>query len=200
MEQAGHSRCQLQCPKEKSLNISRRTSGPTENLEQWEGEPQCDILEEYRGQHESVRIQSKTMQALGNIAVVYATFEEAGAKPALRRRAYGYARNLEVGMKTIELKRTADDAHDRTRSYRDRCWTVTTDLVSAEEDPNESPGRLGQLIKETAGATHALSCGVLDLDYNEAKYLQEAFDMIDNFQRRTSQWGCEGQQTAEVIW
>ena len=40
----------------------------------------------------------------------------------------------EVGKKTIELKRKAGDAHDRTRSHRDRCWRATTDLVSAEEN------------------------------------------------------------------
>ena len=67
----------------------------------------------------------------------------------------------EVGKMTIELKRKADDAYDRTRFYMDRCWRVTT--VSAEEDLNESVGRLGQLVTD-AGATHALSCGVLDRD------------------------------------
>ena len=67
---------------------------------------------------------------------------------------------------TFDLKRKADDDHDRTRSVRDRCRRPTKDLVLAEVELNDSIGRLGQLVKETAGATHALSCG--DHDSNEA--------------------------------
>ena len=41
-----------------------------------------------------------------------------------------------------------------------------------------------QLIKDTAGATHALSCGVADRDSHEIHSLQDAADMIEDFQRR----------------
>ena len=43
---------------------------------------------------------------------------------------------------------------------------------------------MGQLTRDTAGATHALSCGTTDRDCNEVRYLQESLDMIEDFQRR----------------
>ena len=55
----------------------------------------------------------------------------------------------------------------------------------AEEGLND----LGQLIKNTAGATHALSCGDLDRESNEAASSREAFDLVEEFQRRGSSRG-----------
>ena len=51
------------------------------------------------------------------------------------------------------------------------------------------------LVKDTAGATHALSCGVPDRECIELKYLQEALDMIEEFQRRGTRRGSSRQQT-----
>ena len=42
---------------------------------------------------------------------------------------------------------------------------------------------MGQLTRDTAGATHALTCGTTDRDCNEVKNLQEAVEMIENFHR-----------------
>ena len=78
-----------------------------------------------------------------------------------------------IDMKTVELKRKADEALDQIRAHRSRCRQATKEFQKAQEDLNESVGRLGQLTKETAGATHALSCGVPDRESNEAHYLQE---------------------------
>ena len=50
--------------------------------------------------------------------------------------------------------------------------------MKAEEVLNNGVGCLGTLVKDTAGATHALTCGVPDLESNETKYLKEALDMI----------------------
>ena len=69
------------------------------------------------------------------------------------------------------------------------------DLLSADEALNNSLGRLGRLVEDTAGATQALSRGVS----NEAKYVREALDTIDDFQRRTSWRGSASQGSAEVI-
>ena len=99
----------------------------------------------------------------------------------------------DAGMKTIDLKRKVDDAHDRTRSHRDRCRRATKELQTAEEDLNNSLGCLGDLVKDTASVAHALSCGVVDKDSNESKYLRETLDMIDEFQSR------RGPETTEVI-
>ena len=72
-------------------------------------------------------------------------------------------RSLEdASTRTIETERKADDAHDRIRSHRDRCRRATKELKTAEEDLNDSLGRMGQLIKDTSWATDALSCGVPD--------------------------------------
>ena len=42
-----------------------------------------------------------------------------------------------------------------------------------------------QLTKDTVGATHALACGVPDRGSNEVRFLQEALDMLEDFQRQT---------------
>ena len=56
----------------------------------------------------------------------------------------------------------------------------------AEEVLNNSLGCLDKLVRDTASATHALSCGVLDRDSNETKYLKEALEMINDWQARSS--------------
>ena len=78
----------------------------------------------------------------------------------------------------------ADEAHDQIRAHRDRCRRVWTECGTAEEELNECLGRMDQLIRDTAVAPHALSCGTADGDTNEVKYLQEALNMIEDFQRR----------------
>ena len=62
----------------------------------------------------------------------------------------------------------------QVRDHRERCRRVSAEYGTAEEDLNECLVRMGQLIRDTAGATHALSCGTTDRDSNEARYLQEA--------------------------
>ena len=91
-----------------------------------------------------------------------------------------------ASQRTIELKRKADDAHDRTRSHLERCRRATKDHMKAEEVLNNNMGCLGLVVKDTASATHALSCGVPDRDSNETKYLREALEMIDEWQARCS--------------
>ena len=112
-------------------------------------------------------------------------------------------RSLEDASKrTIELKRKADDAHDRTRSHRDRCQRATKDHMMAEEILSKSLGCLDDLVKDTTGATHALFCGVPHVDGNEAKYQREALEMIEEFQNRSSRCsseGHEGQENTEVV-
>ena len=85
-----------------------------------------------------------------------------------------------------ETNRKADDAHDRIKTHRDQCRRATKELETAEEDLNDSIGRMEQLLEDTAAATHALSCGIPDLDSHEVRYLHEALDMIEDFQRRGS--------------
>ena len=60
------------------------------------------------------------------------------------------------------------------RAHRERCRRVSAEYGTAEEDLNECLVGMKQLIRHSAGATHALSCGTTDRDSNEARYLQEA--------------------------
>ena len=93
-------------------------------------------------------------------------------------------RGLEdVDRKTVELKAT--DAHDRTRSHRDRCRRATK-YMTVEGEINES---LGKLASSSMALREPLSCGVPDRECNEAKYLQEALNMIEEFHRRGSRRG-----------
>ena len=80
------------------------------------------------------------------------------------RALHGAAcRDLEdVGTKTVEFKRKADDADHRNRSHKERCRRARKDQMMAEEVLNNSLGCLGCLVKYTAGATHALTSGVPD--------------------------------------
>ena len=49
---------------------------------------------------------------------------------------------------------------------------------------NLSLGFLGWYVKETAAATHSLTCGVPDRESNEVKYLRDAAQLIEEWQRR----------------
>ena len=45
--------------------------------------------------------------------------------------------------------------------------------------------------EDTAGVTHAPSCGALDRGSNEVRYLQEPLEMIEEFQRRGAEPGYD---------
>ena len=82
----------------------------------------------------------------------------------------------------------------KSELIEDRCRRATAEFVTAEEDLNDCLGRVGRPIKDKGGATHALSCSVPDHS-NEVRSLQEALDMIEDFQRRGAR-----REMAEVIW
>ena len=98
------------------------------------------------------------------------------------------------GAKFNDAKRKAEGAQGQVKVHRERCRRFSAVFRTAEEDLYERLGRLGQLIRVTAGATHALSCGTTDRDCHEVKYLQEAFEMIENFQRRDTR-----REVAEIM-
>ena len=60
---------------------------------------------------------------------------------------------------TPNSKRKAEEARERTFLQREGIRRATGDHVKAEEVLNNSVGCLGTLVKDTAGATHALTCG-----------------------------------------
>ena len=95
--------------------------------------------------------------------------------------------NIDGSRDFVYLKRKADDAHDRTRSHRERCRRATKQHVSAEEEMNNSSGYLGDLVKDTASAAHALSCGVPNRDSNGGKYLRDAFQKRGSRRRSSRQ-------------
>ena len=81
---------------------------------------------------------------------------------------------MKASQRTAVLKRTHAEAHEKTRSHRERCRRVTNDHTRSEATVNHSLGFLEWCLKETATATHSLTCGVPDRESNEIRYLKEA--------------------------
>ena len=90
----------------------------------------------------------------------------------------------------------------RTILHRDSLRRATRDHAKAEEVLNNSLGCLGTLVKDTAGATHTLACGVPDRESNETKYLKDALEVINDWQSRCSRRSPEGRadrDSTEVV-
>ena len=104
--------------------------------------------------------------------------------------------------RAAELKRKADDVHERTRSHRERCRRGTKEHTKSEAAVYHKMGCLGLLVKDTVDVTHALTCGVPDRESNEAKYLHEATEMIEEWQtlvRRRSSSSHPTSQPSGII-
>ena len=170
-------------------------------------------------------LNQKTMQALDRLADVYATFEDTWsnvknetaegdlpfveAEEAMDQLAAAQQHQArfqdlddaacadpdDASQRTIELKRKADDAHDRTRSHRERCWRATKEYMMADD----SLGCLAELARDTVSAAHALSCRASDRDNNETKFHRKAVEMNDEWQARCSRRSSEGPDAAEVV-
>ena len=54
----------------------------------------------------------------------------------------------------------------------------------AEGHVNDGIGSLGKVLQAAARATHNLTCGVLDRESNEVKYLREATELNEEWQFR----------------
>ena len=87
-----------------------------------------------------------------------------------------------ASQRTAELKRKATEAHEKTRSHRERCRRITNEHTRSEAAVNHSLGFLGWCVKETAAATHSLTCGVPDRESNEIRYLKQATELIEEWQ------------------
>ena len=68
-----------------------------------------------------------------------------------------------------------------TRSGAER---ATKEHTKSEAAVSPSLGWLGWFVKETANATHSLTCGVPDRESNEIRYLREAAELIDERQKQ----------------
>ena len=88
-----------------------------------------------------------------------------------------------ASQRTTDLKRKAAEAHEKTRSHRERCRRITNEHTRSEAAVNHSLGFLGWWVKETAAATHSLTCGVPDRESNEIRYLKEATELIEEWQK-----------------
>ena len=60
---------------------------------------------------------------------------------------------------------------------------LSAEYAAAEEHLNDGLGCISDLIRDAAAATHSLSCGTNDRDCKEAKYLQDALDLLESFHR-----------------
>ena len=79
---------------------------------------------------------------------------------------------------------TATDAHEKIRSHRERCRRATKEHTRSEAAVKHSLEYLGWHVKETAAATHALTCGNPNLQGNEIKYLRESTELVDELQKQ----------------
>ena len=75
-----------------------------------------------------------------------------------------------------EARRRAESAHAHVHDHQDCCRRQSAVYATTMDNLNDGLGRIGELTRDTAGATHSLSCGTTDRDCDEAKYLQEALD------------------------
>ena len=109
----------------------------------------------------------------------------------------------DASLRTTELNRKADEAHERSQSHKECCRRATKDHMMAERGTLQQPGLPGRsLVEDTAGATHALTWGVPDRESNETKYLKEALEMINDWQSRYSRRSSEsheGPDTTEEV-
>ena len=132
------------------------------NVENQISEGDIPMDELAKAQEHQARLQDELKSSRESHDMALVDLEESMSKVDDTREVLDTpCRGLEdMSKKTIELKRKADDAHDRTRSHRERCRRATKYCVMAEEVLNDSLGCLGDLVKDTAGAPHALTCGV----------------------------------------
>ena len=61
---------------------------------------------------------------------------------------------------------------------------MTNEHTRLEGAVNHSLGFLGWCVKETAAATHLLTCGVPDRESNETRCLKEATELIEERQKQ----------------
>ena len=111
-------------------------------------------------------------QALDTLAAVDAVYEKAGANLNVENSKGDSTLRCAPPWRSSTRpagERFADEAHDQIRAHRDRCRRVSAEYGTAQKDLNECLGAMGQLIRDTAGATHALSCGTTDRDSNEVR-------------------------------
>ena len=69
-------------------------------------------------------------------------------------------------------------------SHRGRTRRITNEHSRAETVGNHSLGNLGCCVKETAPATHSLSCGMPDRENNEIRHLKQATELIEEWQKQ----------------
>ena len=76
--------------------------------------------------------------------------------------------------RTLEVKRKATELQEDVAIQRERTRRIMGEHARAEGHVNDGIGSLGKALRAAARATHSLTCGVLDRESNEVKYLREA--------------------------
>ena len=86
--------------------------------------------------------------------------------------------------RTLEVKRKATETQEDVAIHRERTRRITNEHARAEGHVNDGIGSLGKALQAAARATHSLACGVTDRESNEAKYLRDATELIEEWQYR----------------
>ena len=87
-----------------------------------------------------------------------------------------------ASQRTTDLKCKASEANEKTRSHRERSRIICNEHTRSGAAVNHSFGFFGWCEKETAAATHSLTCGVLDRENSEIRYLKQATEHIEEWQ------------------
>ena len=87
-------------------------------------------------------------------------------------------------LKVKDAQRYAEIAQEQVYDRREAHHRLSDEYVAAEEYLHEGSGCIRELVRDTAAATHSLSCGTNDKDCNEVKSLQDALDLLEGFLRR----------------
>ena len=149
----------------KFLNFYvRRPLGATKNLNGKKARPGKDV---------------KKSEALDTLAILYARFEKVSKSlgdvdQKFEKRGFaeveGALDNAKEAQRFAEI--AAQQVHDSRGDYRRH----SEDHEAAKDDL----GCIRALVGDTAAAKSALSCGMIDRDSNELKYLQDALRLVDS--------------------
>ena len=85
--------------------------------------------------------------------------------------------NVQEGGRRHTEKWKAEQAHKRTFLQKECLRRANGNHLKADKAPNSSVGCFGTLVTDTAGATRALTRGVLDRESKETQKLKDALEI-----------------------
>ena len=128
-------------------------------------------------------LNQKTMKGLDTLAILYSRFEKVSNSPGEADQMFDkdFVVMQEAMIRGKDTQRFEEMAAEQVYDRLDQYHRLSEECESAEDDLNEGLVCIRDLVRDTAAAAHALSCGTNDRDSNEEKYLQEALEIVGEF-------------------